>query len=124
MNDCERASGGGLRTDVPDRKAAAASRETAVRDQGNAVAEPHPLKLGCWSQHLLHSRTSSRTLVADHHHVAGLDLPIQDRRGGAFFTLEDARWAAVAGELSNACGLDDRAVGGQVAEQDNQASML
>ena len=48
------------------------------------------------AQHLAHSGTAFRPFVANHHHIAGLDVAVGDGVHGVFFAFENARRAAMA----------------------------
>src|SRR3989337_2508762 len=74
MHDRDRAAFGRLWGNVPNARALAAAREPAVGDQGNGLAEPHAGDGGGRREHFAHARSALRPLIADHDHVAGLDL--------------------------------------------------
>jgi hypothetical protein len=64
--------------DVADGQARGAAREAAVGDQGAGLAQPLGFQVAGRIEHLLHAGAAARALVADQHHVAGLDLAGQD----------------------------------------------
>src|SRR5699024_5921218 len=76
-------------------------------------------------QHLLHTRAALGAFVADDHHITGCDLLVEDAFDGGLLGLEHLGRAGEGPQLFlHTGGLDDRTVGGQVAEQHGQAAVL
>ena len=69
----------GLGRDVADDHAVGAAREAAVGDQADRVAEPRADDRRGRREHLAHAGSALRPFVADHEHVARLDLACEDR---------------------------------------------
>ena len=78
FDERDRAARRRLRRDVADHHAVGAAGEAAVGDQADGFAEPRADQRRGRREHLAHARAALRPLVADHHHVARLDLA---RRG-------------------------------------------
>ena len=55
----------------------------------HAAPSPRPLRKRGRIEHLLHARPAARSLVADHHDVAGLDPLAQDRLDRVLLGLDD-----------------------------------
>ena len=68
-----------LRRDVADHQAVRRAREAAVGDQRDLLADALADERAGHVQHLAHARAAGRALVADHDHVAGLDLRAPSR---------------------------------------------
>src|SRR5690606_34170550 len=114
----------GLGGGVPDGQPGRAAGEPPVGDQRARLAEPAALEEGRRVQHLLHAGAALGALVADHDDVTGLDLPAEDALDGVVLRLEHHGGAGERPQLLlDAGGLDDRAVGGDVAAQDGEAAV-
>src|SRR3546814_2989542 len=83
---------------MANRQAGRAAGEAAVGDQGAGLAQSLRLQIAGRIQHLLHARAAARTLVADQHDLAGLDLAGENARDGIVLDFEDMRRA---GELQD-----------------------
>ena len=115
----------GLGRDVADGQAARAAAEPSVRQQRALRAQVFGLDIRRGVQHLLHPRSAARSLVADHHHVAGCDPVAQNPLAGFVLRLEDARGPLHHPDgFVHAGGLHDAAVFGEVAVQHGQAAVL
>ena len=86
------------------------------------LSRPAPASAAGHREHLLHPRPAHRPLVADDHHVAGLDLPLPHPGEGLVLGVEDPGGPAVGG-LVVAGQLDDAASGGEVAAQDGDPAV-
>ena len=73
-HDRKRAAVRRLRCDMPDHQPVRRTREAAVGDQCDVLAEPLADDRGGHMQHLAHARAPGRPLVANHDHGTGLDL--------------------------------------------------
>ncbi len=95
--------------------------ETAVGDQRHRFTQASPDQCRGDPKHLAHSRAAPGALVADHHHIARLDLPCDDRRKRILLAIEDAgrtpmAWTFVAG------GLHHASLRGEIAPKNRQAA--
>ena len=69
--------------------------EAAVGEQRHGVAQALALQRGGDREHLAHARPAGRALVADDHHLAGVDRAGLDRGEGVLLALEHPRRALV-----------------------------
>ena len=98
-------------------------RPSVIR--AHRVVEADALDGGGGGEHLLHAGPAAGPFVADDDHVARLDLAADDAVVGVGLDFEDHGRAGVLEHLGlHAGGLDDRAVGGEVAVEDGQAAFL
>ena len=74
---------------VADAEAVGPTREAPVGDQSCVGASARTLHGPGDGQHLAHARTALRSLVADHHDVAGVDAVAEHGLHGAVLTVED-----------------------------------
>src|SRR5690606_35810101 len=118
-----RPADGRLGRHVPDDETMAAAGEPPVRDQCNLVAETAPDDRAGRAQHLAHSGSAARTLVADHDDIAGDDRSVEDRSHGLLLRAETAR-AAFEAEALLAGDLGDRALRREVAVQHGKVAVL
>jgi hypothetical protein len=112
----------GFRRHVADHHAPGAAREAAVGDQAHALAQALADQRAGGRQHLGHARAALGAQVAQHHHVAGLDLAGHDGGQRALLVVEHTRRAGddrvlQAGDLGHA------AFGAQVALEDGQVAL-
>ena len=68
-----------LRRDVADHEAARGAAEAAVGDSATVSRQSRADDRAGHAEHLAHAGAAARPFVADHHHVAGLDLAVGDR---------------------------------------------
>src|SRR4051794_26318000 len=115
----DRAAVDGLGGDVAGHEPARSAGEAAVGEQRDAVAEPLPHDRRGHREHLAHAGAAGRALVADHDHIALVDLAGGDRLHGRLLAVEDARGALVEAALVSG-ELDDAALGREVAAQDRE----
>ena len=107
---------------MPDAQARGPAGEAAIGDERALRAEPGALEVGGRVEHLLHAGSALRALVADDDDVALLDLLREDHLDGLLLGLGDPRRTGeVPLVLGHAGGLDDAAVGGEVAREDRQS---
>jgi hypothetical protein len=90
LHQADGAALGRLRRDVADGQARGAAGEAPVGDQRAGLAQALGLQVAGRVEHLLHAGAALGALVADQHHVAGLDLVGQDGGDGGLLALEDA----------------------------------
>src|SRR5690606_6076284 len=102
-------------------KAMRGAGEPAIREQRNAVAEAFADESSGDAEHLAHSRAALRSLVANDHDIAGVDLVRRDGGERIFFALEHAGRPAVQHALVTG-DLEDTAFGRQVALENYQAT--
>ena len=84
-----------FRSDVAGHQSVRRAGETAVGEQRHGVAQPGADDGGGDGEHLAHAGPAARTFVANHDHVAGLDLVALHGGEGVFFAIEDARRTAM-----------------------------
>src|SRR5207248_9558163 len=77
-----------LGCNMADHQAMGCTGEAAVGDECNRIAQAFADKRAGHAEHLAHPGTTDRTFVANHHDVAGLDLPGAHRGKGRLFTVE------------------------------------
>src|SRR5216683_3530157 len=75
MHQRDRASDVRFRRDVPDHHSPGATGKAAVGDKADTLAQALPDQCRSRRQHFLHPGTAFRALVANHHYIAGLNLP-------------------------------------------------
>src|SRR2546422_11354085 len=110
-----------LRRDVTQHQATGGAREPAVGHHRHRFAESFADDRGRDLQHLAHAGPTLRTLVPDDHRVARFYTPRVDRRERVLLAVENAGRAAVRG-WRVLRDLGHRAIGRQVALQDDQAA--
>ena len=117
------APGRRLRRDVPDGQARGAPREASVCDKGAGLAQPLRFQVAGGIEHLLHTGAATGPFIADHHNGTRLHTVIEDvvHRGLLAFAhmgpaLEHKYRVVDAG------GLDDTAIGGDVAIEHREAA--
>ena len=76
LDQCDRTALGRLGRDVPHTQAGGPTREPAVGDQHDVLAQSGALDRGGDGQHLAHAGASLGSLVTDHHDVAGHDRAV------------------------------------------------
>jgi hypothetical protein len=81
---------GRFRRDVTDGQPRSATGKPAVGDQRADLAQSLGFQVAGRVEHLLHTRPPSGTFIADHNHIAGLDLPHQNRCNRVFLAFHDA----------------------------------
>jgi len=108
---------GRFRRDVPDHQAAGRTAEAAVGDQRDLAAQPLTDDRGRHPEHLAHARTTARALIADHDHIALVNLSPRHRRHCLFFAIKNSCRSAVHAALMTD-NFGNRALRRQVAAQD------
>ena len=107
---------------MADGEPRGAAGKTAIGDQGTFLTQMDGFKVGSGVEHLLHPRPPFRPLIADDHHITGLDQTTQNGLTGRLLRGEDP---GRAGKLKdgriNPGGLDDTALGRNVTVEDGQA---
>src|ERR1017187_6711036 len=104
-------------------KTVTAAGETSVRNESHLVAKTTAHEGGRWAQHLAHSRSALRTLVADYDDISGAHATCENRRGRALFAVEHPRRTAERQALP-AGDLRDRPFRGQVAVQHDEMTVF
>jgi hypothetical protein len=112
---------GGLRGHMTDHHAVGAPGETPVGDQPHAVAQTRTDDGRGGGQHLAHPRPALRALVADHQHVAGMDVPAEDGLQARLLGIEHARRTGDL-RVAHAADLGHRPFRGQVAPEHGQVA--
>src|SRR5690606_36259630 len=97
-------------------------REPAIRDQSDFVAEAAADDRAGRAQHLAHSRSAARTLVADHHDIARDDPAVENRAHGLFLRAE-AACAALEADALLAGDLRHGALGREVAVEHGELAV-
>src|SRR5271166_286655 len=97
------------------------SGKTAVGEQRHGAAQTGPDQRRRDREHLAHTRSATRTFVADHQHIASLDSTLLHSGKRFLFAVENARWPAVMKKLV-AREFDDTSFGGEIAFQDDEAA--
>src|SRR5690606_7669271 len=116
---------GRFRRSVADNQARRPARKAAVGEKRAGLAQALGLQVRSRIEHFLHAGAALRAFVADDHDIARLHLVAQDAFNGVVLALEHARAAGKDPlRFVHACGLDDAAVGRQVAVQHGQAAIL
>lgn len=77
--------------DVADAGAACAAGEAAIGDERDLLTEAHTHDIGGGGQHLLHAGTAAWPLVANDHHIALFDMPVENARARLLLRIVDAR---------------------------------
>ncbi len=125
VDEGDGAAGGGFGGDVADAAAFGGAGEAAVGDEGDGFAEAAAGDGAGGGEHFLHAGTAARAFVADDDDITGFDFTIHDAIEGGFLRFE---YDGGAFELhhvgGDAGGFDDGAVGGEVAEEDGEATLL
>ena len=103
-------------------QAAGGSGEAAVGEEGHGFGELGDAFDGCGDgEHLAHAGAAAWAFVADDEDVVGVDLAGFDGGVAGVLGVEDASGAGVEDALV-AGDLDDAALGGEVAAQDDEAA--
>ena len=114
-----------LRTDVADAQAGCTARESTIGDEGALLAEMTALDVGCWVEHLLHTRTALRPLVGDDHAVARVNLAAENSLASVLLGVEANGWTLeVPKHWVYARSLHHTTILGDVAEEHCQATIL
>jgi hypothetical protein len=100
--------------DVRDHETVGCTRESAIGNECNFVAEPLAHERCGYGEHLAHSWSTNGAFVANHYDVARHNCVRTDRSEGGLFRIKDARWAAVMSALVTG-ELHDRTFGCQTA---------
>src|SRR5689334_24778433 len=66
------------------------TREATVGNQCHLFAQTHTHDISSRGQHLLHARTTSRSLIADDHYITFLHLPVENTSACLFLRIVDA----------------------------------
>ncbi len=107
---------------VAGHEAAGGSGEAAVGEEGDCVARARDaFDGGGDGEHLAHAGAAAGAFVADDEDVVGVDLAGFDGGVAGVFGVEDAGGAGVV-EALVAGDLDDAALGGEVAAEDDEAA--
>ena len=80
---------------VGDHESVRRSAEAAVGEQRHAIGEARAHNRARHAKHFAHTRSAARTLVTDHHHIAGIYLAFDHRVHGIFLALEHSRGSFV-----------------------------
>ena len=110
-----------FRCHMADHQAIGAAGEAPIGDQAHAIAQSGADQRRSGGKHLAHARPALGAFVANHDHIAGLDLVVQDGGHGGFFGIEDSRRAGKV-TLLDTRHLRDGAFGGEVALEHGQVS--
>ena len=107
---------------MTDAEPAGRTTKATIGDQRNGLAHASTHDGTRDTEHLAHTRTTDRALVADHDHIAIVDFAVDHGVHRRLFATEDAGGAA---ELANAGrgDLDDAATRRSRAAQDKQATI-
>ena len=117
-----KATVGSFWRDVPNRQARRSTREATIGKERTLGTEAAALDVGGRVEHLLHSRTTLRALVADDDDLAALNF-FEHAFHSVLLRFVDAGGAGeLPDRLVDTCGLHDAAIFGQVAEQHCQAA--
>src|SRR5438128_9504096 len=106
---------------MADHQAMGRTGKAAIGDQGHGIAESLADESAGYAEHLAHSRTADRTLVANHDDVASLDLPGAHCFKRRLLAVEDARWATMKESLM-AGEFYDTTLGREIAAKDGEAT--
>src|ERR1700682_4403602 len=122
MHQRDRAADVGFRCHVTDDHAPRSAGKTAVGDKADAFAQALTDQRRRWRQHFLHSGTAFRPLVANHHHIARLNVLGHDRieRGG--LGVEHARRARDR-VILEALDLGHATLGREIAFQNRKVAL-
>ena len=107
---------------MTDAEPAGRTTKAAIGDERNGLAHASAHDGTRDTEHLAHTRTTDRALVANHDHIAIVDLAVDYGVHRSLFATEDAGGAA---ELANAGrgDLDDATARRSRATQDEQATI-
>ena len=108
---------------LADDHAPGTARKPAIRDQADRIAESRPDEGARRRQHFGHARTALGTEIAQHHHIARLDLAIENGFQGGLFVVEHARRAGDARVLE-AGDLRDAAFRREIAAQHGERALM
>ena len=120
-NERDRPAERRLGADVADHQAARRAREASVGEERDLLAHALAVDERGDAEHLAHAGPAARPFVADDEDVAFGIRAFGDRREGILLALEDARRTLEHARLQ-AGDLDQRAVGREVAFQDDDAA--
>jgi len=114
-----------LGSHVPDGQTRGAAGVATVGEHGDLLADALALDEGRRVQHLLHARAALRTLVTNHQRHAGLQRVVEDHLDGLLLRIDhQCRSAELPDLLRHARGLDDAAVGSEVAAQHGETALV
>src|SRR5580698_11517732 len=105
-----------FRADMADAEAAGRTREPAIGDQGNLAAHALPGQRRRGREHLAHTGTAARPLIADHDDLALFIGLVLDGLEGILFAIEAAGRTGKL-QLRHARDLHDRALGRKIPLQ-------
>ena len=88
LHQADGSTDGGFGGHMANHEAIGAAAEAAIGDQCHLLAEALAHDGGCRGEHLAHAGTPHGALVAHHHHIARLDLAIENGRQAGFLTLK------------------------------------
>src|SRR6516162_856540 len=108
---------------MTDNHSPGSAGKPSIGEKAYRSAEPLSDQGRRWRKHFLHAGPTLWALVADHDHIARLDLLIQDRSQAFGFRIEHA---CRAGDrcLFQPRDLGDAAFGRKVALQDRKMTLL
>ena len=110
---------------MPDGQTRGAAGVATVGEHGDLLADALALDEGRRVQHLLHARAALRTLVTNHQRHAGLQRVVEDHLDGLLLRIDhQCRSAELPDLLRHARGLDDAAVGSEVAAQHGETALV
>src|SRR6266516_4187936 len=96
--------------------------EASISDQRHSLDQSCADDSACDSQHLTHPWSSSRTFVANHHHIASIDLAMRHRAHSVLLAVEDSCRSPVIEPLVPG-DLDYTPFRRNVSFEDDQASI-
>ena len=91
LDECNKSAFCSLGRNMTYRRSAARTAETAVCDEGNASVKPLSCDRSRRREHLRHSRSALRTLIADNHDIARLNAAVKDSVVSLLLAVEDFR---------------------------------
>src|SRR3546814_7376905 len=110
---------------MADRQARGSPRKASVGDQRARGTQPLRLEIAGRIEHFLHPRPALRPFVADHDHLARLDLPGQDAGDRCVLAFIDLpRAAELEDRLIDPTGLHATPVARDLARQPRQPAPL
>ena len=108
---------------MADGSAPGGAGETSVGDEGHRCAQTHTANGGGGIQHLPHAGAALGALVADDHHITGLNASGIDDLDSLLLGIEHPGGAGVLHHLGSHGGLlDDTAVLRQVAKENGNTA--
>src|ERR1700732_805272 len=99
MDECDKSADRCFRCPAPAPQPVRPAGEAAVGDKPTRITQTRPYNRRGRREHLAHPGPALRPLVANHQHVALLDLPGEDRIESFFLAIEDTRRAGDLGVL-------------------------